>query len=92
MVGYNTNNNRWFVNITGIMDSSFVSSQHWYVRVRMLANNNNRVYYTSGVYNYNGELEFNMRSSNFYPSSSGFSTSSNYGPTNMWSYQHLRYT
>lgn len=92
-VGFNSNNNRWYVNITGVQDSHFSASNHWYLRVRLYANNNNRIYYTSHVYNYNGQLEFNSQSPNLRPSDYGsFSTSSNYGLPSMWKYQHLRYT
>ena len=49
-------NGQWYFNITGVQDSHFSASNHWYTRVRLYANNNNRVYYTSYVYNYNGQL------------------------------------
>ena len=88
-VGLDTSNNDWYFNITGVQDSHFNSGQHWYTRVRLYPNNNNRVYYTSYVYNYNGQLEFNPTSGNFRPSDhASFSTSSLYGTPNMWKYQH----
>ena len=55
-VGFDTSNSQWYANITGVQDSHFSASNHWYMRVRLQANNNNRVYYTSYVYNYNGQL------------------------------------
>ncbi len=56
-VGYNSGNSQWFINITGIKDSTFSSSNYWYVRVRLYINGNgNYFYYTSYAYNYNGGL------------------------------------
>ena len=92
-IGVDPSNNQWYYNVTGVQDSHFSASNHWYVRVRLFANNNNRIYYTSYVYNYNGQLEFATTSGNFHPSSSGgFSSSSNCGTPNMWELQHQRYT
>ena len=92
-IGYDTSRSQWYYNITGVKDSHFSASNHWYIRVRFYANNNNRVYYTSYVYNYNGQQELNPTSGNFYPSSSGgFNTNSKYGTPNMWVHQHQRYT
>lgn len=91
-IGFNTGNSRWFVNITGVQDSSFSASYDWYLRVRLYPNNNNLITYTSILYNYNGLQEFSTSSGSFNPSNDGFSTSSLYGTPNMWTYQHMRYT
>ena len=92
-IGFDTSNNQWYYNVTGIQDSHFSASNHWYVRLRFYANNNNHIYYTSSVYNYNGQLEFAQTSGNFQPSTqSGFSTNSQYGVPNLWEHQHQRYT
>jgi len=53
--GYDTTANRWYINITGVMDSIHQQSQHWYARVRLYANDNS-ISYTSYVYNFNGNL------------------------------------
>ena len=50
-IGVDPSNNQWYYNVTGVQDSHFSASNHWYVRVRLFANNNNRIYYTSYVYN-----------------------------------------
>jgi hypothetical protein len=54
-VGYNTASSQWYVNITGVQDSSFSASNNWYLKVRLYANNNNYVSYNSQVFNYNGQ-------------------------------------
>ena len=56
MVGYDSGISQWYIKITGVQDSHFSASNNWYLRVRLYANNNNRVYYTSYIYNYNGQL------------------------------------
>lgn len=92
-VGYSTTSSQWYINITGVQDSSLSSSYNWYLRVRLFANNNNYVSYSSYVYNYNGQQEFTATSGGFTPSSAAsFSTSSLYGTPNQWTFQHLRYT
>lgn len=47
--------NQWYVKISGVQDSHFSASYHWYLRVRLYTNNNNRVYYNAQVFNYNGQ-------------------------------------
>ena len=53
-IGYNALTSNWYVNITGVQDSSFSSSHNWYLKVRLYASNNNYVTYSSYLYNYNG--------------------------------------
>lgn len=56
-VGYDTASSRWYVNITGVQDSVFSATYLWYVRVRLYASGNgNYIYYTSDIYNFNGNL------------------------------------
>lgn len=56
-VGFDSSNSQWFVNITGVQDSIFSATYLWYVRVRLYASgNNNYIYYTSSIYNFNGNL------------------------------------
>jgi len=55
-IGYDSGTNQYYVNITGISDSSFSVSYYWYLRVRLyVSGNSNYFYYTSYVYNYNGK-------------------------------------
>lgn len=54
-VGYDTSVNQWYVNITGVQDSIFSATYLWYARVRLYGNAN-YFYYTSKVYNFNGNL------------------------------------
>lgn len=56
-VGFDTSNSQWYVNITGVQDSITNAAYHWYVRVRLYASGNgNYIYYTSYVYNFDGNL------------------------------------
>lgn len=92
-VGYNSTNSLWYVNITGLQDSSFSASNNWYLRVRFYATTSNYVTYSSYLYNYNGQQEFSTSSGSFNPSTyGGFSGDSRYGTPNLWTFQHLRYT
>jgi len=52
-VGYSTSASQWYVNITGLSDSTYSVSYDWYLRVRLYVNSN-YFYFTSYVYNYNG--------------------------------------
>lgn len=80
VVGYDTVAGQWFVNITGFQDSYFSSTYNWYVRVRLYANgNSNYFYYTSTVYNFNGNQEFTTTSGSKYLINDNWSSSSNWG-------------
>ena len=92
-VGYDTTVNQWYVNITGVMDSVWSSTYLWYARVRLYADGNgNYFYYTSYVYNFNGNVEFTSSSGNKYLPGDSWSSSSNIGPLNTWAIQFQRYT
>jgi len=52
--GYDTSAGRWYLNISGVMDSNVHPSYYWYARVRLYTTGN--IAYTSYVYNYNGNL------------------------------------
>ena len=81
--GYDTSVNRWHINITGIMDSIQQESQHWFVRVRLYANDNS-ISYTSSIYNFNGNLEFNPTSGSRNTNSDSWSSSYNFGFPNKF--------
>lgn len=92
-VGYDTSSSQWYVNITGIQDSVTSATYLWYVRVRLFASGNgNYIYYTSYVYNFDGNLEFSSTSGNRNLGSDGWSSSSNYGNPTSWRIQVQRYT
>lgn len=62
-VGYDTTAGKWYLNITGVMDSVWSATYLWYVRARIYASGNGGYfYYTSYVYNFNGGLEFTTSS------------------------------
>ena len=56
VIGFNSGSSQWYVNITGVQDSSFSSSNNWCLKIRLYANNDNAVSYSSSLYNYNGQL------------------------------------
>jgi hypothetical protein len=92
-VGYDASANQWYVNITGVQDSYVSTSYDWSVRVRLYASGNgNYIYYTSYVYNFNGNLEFASTSGNRYLPSDNWSSSGNIGKPTTWNIEFERYT
>jgi hypothetical protein len=92
-VGFDSGAGQWYVNITGVMDSTWSSTYNWYVRVRLFASGNgNYFYYTSYVYNYNGNLEFSTSSGSKYIYNDGWRSSVNYGNPATWALEFQRYT
>ena len=55
-IGRNTNN-KYFLNISGMSESSYWSLYNWYFEMRFFTNSDS-ISYTSETYNLNGELEF----------------------------------
>jgi len=51
--GYDTSVNRWYLNISGIMNSITTANEKWYARVRLYADSTN-ISYTSQIFNFNG--------------------------------------
>jgi hypothetical protein len=91
--GYDTAAAKWFVNITGVMDSSWSTSYVWSAQVRLYANGNgNYFYYTSYVYNFNGGLEFASTTGQEYLPDNNWSSSSNLGTVTTFALEFQRYT
>jgi hypothetical protein len=76
-IGRNANS-KYFLNISGMSDSSYWNSYNWYFEMRF-STNSDSISYTSETYNLNGELEF-TNSRTITISSSTFQTAP-YAPT-----------
>jgi hypothetical protein len=92
-VGYDTAAAKWYMNITGVMDSVWSSTYLWYVRARLYASGSGGYFnYTSSVYNFNGGLEFTTSGGQENLGTNGWSSSSNFGTVTTWAMQFQRYT